>query len=233
MRTAVTLDLELQQIETCMKRGYPRLALQPLRDDAISIVGYGPSLEETWKDITHPCMTVSGAHDYLIERGVIPDWHAECDGREHKTKHLERPHSKTTYLMATICSPRMWEQLRGCEVRTWHNANGKHVVDWIGQNDPGGILVAGGSVIGLTAIHLAGLLGFRRFRVFGFDGNYRGDTRHAGPHYGPAQRVIERSGWKTTPQMSNACDEFLWLKRDHPELELKVYGDSLLKELDA
>jgi hypothetical protein len=231
MRTAVTLDLELKQIEACMSHKYPRLKLQPIRQDAISIVGYGPSLEETWREITHPCMTVSGAHDFLIERGIAPDWHAECDGRPHKVLHLMQPHHKTTYLMATICNPGMWEQLRGCEVRTWHNANGKHVVDWIGTNDPGSLLVAGGSVIGLTAIHLAGILGFRRFKLFGFDGNFRGDKRHAGPHYGPVQKVLDRNGWKTTPQMSNACDEFLWLRRDHPELSFEVFGDSLLKSL--
>lgn len=231
MRTAVTMDAELWQIEQCMKQKFPRLKLMPLRSDVISIVGYGPTLQDTWQEVTHPCMTVSGAHDFLQDKGVVPDWHAECDGRDHKTRFLEHPNAYTTYLMATICNPGMWEQLRGCKVRTWHNANGKHVVDWIGENDPGGILVAGGSVIGLTAIHLAGLLGFRRFKLFGMDGNYRGETRHAGPHNGPPQKVMERDGWKTTPQMSNACDEFGWLKRDHPEIEFTIYGDSLLKQL--
>jgi hypothetical protein len=41
--------------------------------------------------------------------------------------------------------------------------------------------------------------------------------------------VLERDGWKTTPQMSNAVDEFGWLKNGHPELEFQIYGDSLLK----
>jgi hypothetical protein len=231
MRTAVTLDAELWQIEQCMKHKFPRLELKPLRDDPISIVGYGPSLQDTWKDVTRPLMTVSGAHDFMAERGVIPDWHAECDGRDHKTRFLEKPNAYTTYLMATICNPGMWEQLKGCQVRIWHNANGKHVVDWIGENDPGGLLLAGGSVIGLTAIHLAGVLGFRKFKLFGMDGNYRGETRHAGPHNGPPQKVMERDGWKTTPQMSNAVDEFGWLKKGHPELSFEIYGKSLLNDL--
>src|SRR3972149_792273 len=183
MRTAVTHQAEIRQIETCMARGYPRIQIGKLRDDWVSIVGFGPSLTETWTEITQPCITVGGAHDFLIEQGIIPTWHAECDGREHKTKHLEHPHPDVTYLMATICNPRMWDQLQGQKVLTWHNANGKHVVEWIGANDPGGVLLAGGSVIGLTAIHLGGFLGFRRFRLFGFDGNFRGESRHAGPHY--------------------------------------------------
>lgn len=231
MRSAITLEAEVRQVKIAVSQGFPSIQLKPLREDTISIVGYGPSLEDTWKDITHPCMSVSGAHDFLCERGVIPDYHAECDGRDHKTKHLEKPNRVTHYLMATICNPRVWKLLEGCNVTTWHNANGKHIVDWVGKNDPETIMVSGGSVIGLSAIHLAGILGFRKFKLFGMDGNFRGDKRHAGPHYGPPQKVLEREGFKTTPQMSNAVDEFGWLKRDHPELEFQIYGESLLKQL--
>lgn len=230
MRNAVTLEAELRQIEITMAQGYPQLALSPLRDGWLSVVGFGPSLGETWTQITRPCITVGGAHDFLLAHGLVPDWHAECDGRDHKTKHLEHPHPDVIYLMATICNPRMWTQLRDHRVVTWHNANGRHVLDWIGAHDPGGIVLAGGSVIGLTAIHLGGLLGFRRFRLFGFDGNFRGDVRHAGEHYGPPQQRIERTAngrmWATTPQMANACDELIWLLRDSP-ISVEVYGDSL------
>lgn len=233
MRNAVTMDAEIRQVKIAVSQGYPSIKLSPLRDEAICIVGYGPSLRKTWQGITHPCMTVSGAHDFLCERGFIPDYHAECDGREHKTKHLQNPNRKTQYLIATICNPKVWEQLDGCDVVTWHNANGRHIVDWIGVNDPDTIMVAGGSVVGLSAIHLAGIMGFRRFRLFGFDGNFEGEARHAGPHYGPPQKMIERKEggvvWKTTPQMSNAVDELGWLKIAHPELEISIVGDGLAR----
>lgn len=231
MRNAVTLEAEIRQVKIAVSQGYPSLKLEPIKSGFIDIVGFGPSLADTWQHIENPCFTVSGAHDFLIDRGVIPTYHAECDGRDHKTKHLLKPHLQTVYLMATICNPKMWEQLDGCQVVTWHNANGRHIVDWIGQNDPGTIMVAGGSVVGLSAIHIAGIMGYRRFRLFGFDGNFRGDVRHAGTHYGPPQKVIERGRWKTTPQMSNAVDEFGWLKRDHPELEFKIFGESLMQDV--
>ena len=236
MRTAVTLEAELRQIQIAVSQNFPRLMIEPLREDAVSIVGFGPSLHDTWEKITHPCCTVSGAHDFLIERGFIPDYHAECDGRDHKTRHLESPQPGVTYLMASICNPRMWAQLRGCKIKLWHNANGKHVVDWIGEHDPWSILVAGGSVVGLSAIHLMGILGFRRFKLFAFDGSLRGGARHAGKHYGPPQKVIEvESGgrkWKTTPQMFNACQEFLWLVKN-PDVDavFDVHGTSLLTSM--
>jgi hypothetical protein len=133
--------------------------------------------------------------------------------------------------MASICTPGIWSQLDGHKVLLWHNCNGEHVVKWIGENDDGGLLVAGGSNIGLTSIHLGGILGFRKFKIFGFDGNFRGKVRHAGKHYDPdPQRMIERNGWMTSPQMSNACDEFLALSKN-PALEFHVFGTSLLTSL--
>ncbi len=235
MRNAVTMDAEVRQVKIAVSQGHPSIKIGELKPDWISIVGYGPSLRETWKDITRPCVTVSGAHDFLVSRGMYPDYHAECDGREHKTKHLENPNGFTTYLMATIVNPRMWELLEGCKVVTWHNANGKHIVDWIGDNDPGTILVAGGSVVGMSAIHLAGIMGYRKFKLFGFDGNFSEGDRHAGVHHGPPQKLIERTvkgrKWVTTPQMSNAADELGWLIRDHPELGFEFHGDSMISAM--
>jgi hypothetical protein len=229
MRSAVVLEAELKQIADCVSSGFPRLRLRPIQDHPISIVGYGPSLAETWKELKPPVFTVSGAHDFLLDRGIVPDYHAECDGRDHKVRHLERPQEKTTYLMASVCNPKAWELLKNNKVEYWHCAHGQHVVEWIGKNDDGAILVAGGSTVGLSAIHLAGILGYRSFKLYGFDGNLRDGKRHAGEHYGPSQRLIEREGWTTTPQMSNACDELLWLKNEN--LEIEIVGESLMKSL--
>jgi hypothetical protein len=43
--------------------------------------------------------------------------------------------------------------------------------------------------------------------------------------------LIERNGWPTSPQMSNACDELIWLMQGEPDLEFEVHGDSLMKSL--
>lgn len=234
-RSAVKLDKELEHIRIAVAQGYPSIQLEPLKDGWIDIVGYGPSLKRTWDQVRNPCITVSGAHDFLIERGVVPTYHAECDGRSHKPKHLSKPHKGVTYLMATVCHPDTWLLLDGFNVVTWHNANGMHVVEWIGENDPDKILVAGGSVVGLSAIHLAGILGFRKFRLFGMDCNFEGDDRHAGPHYGPPQRIVERRVgervFKTTPQMCNSSDELGFLMKRAPQIEIEIVGDSMLRAM--
>jgi hypothetical protein len=232
-RTPLTLECELRQIEQAVNTGIPRLDMAPIRHDTLSVVGYGPSLNETWKEITHPCISTSGAHDFLIDRGFVPDYHAQCDGRDHQVKFLSTPHPEVTYVMATVCHPRIWEQLKGFNVLLWHNCHGEHVIKWIGERDPNGLLVAGGSNIGLTAIHLGGIMGFRNFKLFGLDCNFKDFKRHADKHPDPIQQSVIRRWtdrkWFTSPQMSNAVDEFLDLAKNK-ELKFEVFGDSLLKD---
>ena len=208
--------------------------MKPVRDDTLSIVGYGPSLQDTWKEVTHPCITTSGAHDFMIERGFIPDYHAQCDGRDHQVEFLNNPHKDIEYLMATVCHHSIWDRLEGYKVFIWHNCHGEHVIDWIGKNDPNGLLVAGGSNIGLTSIHLGGIMGFRKFKLFGMDCNYRDFKRHAGKHPDPVpQDIIRRwatKKWFTSPQMSNAVDEFMNLAKNK-SLQFEIFGDSLLADV--
>ena len=47
MRTAVTLEAELRQIATAVSKGFPRLMIEPLREETVSVVRLGPSLQET------------------------------------------------------------------------------------------------------------------------------------------------------------------------------------------
>jgi hypothetical protein len=236
MRSPFTLEQEIKQVEACMQYGFEHLPLHPLNEGVLSVVGYGPTLKDTWKDITHPCITTSGAHDFLLEQGLVPDYHTNCDGREHQVKFLTMPHPDTTYIMATICTQKTWRILKDCKVWTYHNAHGPHIVDWIAAHDDQGLLVAGGSNIGLTAIHIGGILGYRRFKLFGFDGHKQADgSRHAGYHADPKpQRTITRTAngrtWVTSPQMSNACDELVWLLRDST-IQCELHGDSLQQDV--
>lgn len=235
-RSPLTHQAEIRQIASCVARGLKRLTLQKLQPGVLSVVGFGPTLRETWQGIKHPMITTSGAHDFLLDRGIVPDFHAQMDGRDHQAKFLTRPHKDTAYVMASICCPAVFDQLEGHRVYYWHCAHGKHVVDWIGEHDDGAILVAGGTHIGVTAVHLGGILGYRRFRLFGIDGHRdEAGARHAGKHHDPnPQRSIRRFAggrwWSTSPQMSNGADEVTRLS-DEPSIELSIMGDSLQSAL--
>ncbi len=72
----------------------------------VSIVCYGPSLRDTWHQIhpVNPIVSVSKAHDFLVEHGIAPTIHVEFDCRSHKARHIQHAATKpsTTWLPAFI-----------------------------------------------------------------------------------------------------------------------------------
>jgi hypothetical protein len=205
-------------------------------DKWASIVCYGPSLTDTWKLIKRPIVTVSGAHDYLVRRGIVPDFHVDCDPREHKARMLQNPQAKTTYLMATVCHPKYWEVLKGRQVRLWHLINGDDLetVAWVMQNHPEGAnsMIGGGSSVGQRAMNVMAALGYRRFNIHGMDCSFTTD-RHAGAHLGKEQaKIMVKAGnrvFQTTRQMLQAAiemEQFITTQ----DAEIAFFGDGLMQE---
>jgi hypothetical protein len=182
----------------------------------------------------HPIVSMSGSHNFLIERGVIPDYHIDMDPRPHKLAHIIKPHPDVQYLMATVCHPFTWAILKGYKLKTWHVISGKGTKAWLEKYDPRTVLVAGGSTIGLASIHVGGLLGYRRFEIHGMDGSFRGDIRHAGVHYGHDQAPIEWKAngktYKTSKIMMNANVELLNMLRHFPFLAV-LHGEGLQQSM--
>ena len=216
----------------CKKYGFLRLVASPENKDWLSIACFGPSLKDTWKEIQRPIMSVSGAHHFLIERGIVPDFHVDCDPRPHKVKFITPPHKDVTYLMASCCDPKTWMILRDCKVKTWHAFNGQETSDWIAANDPWSITIAGGSTVGLRALHIGGLMGYRKFNIYGMDGCYKDGEFRAGPSDAPPQTDIKYKiggrTFETTDLMVNACVEYRAATQLYP-IECRLHGDGMTK----
>lgn len=201
-----------------------------------SIACYGPSLADTWRELRSPIISVSGAHDYLIERGIVPDFHVDCDPRPHKPEMLTKPQKATTYLMASVCHPLFWEALQGRSVRLWHLINGDDLetVAWVAQNHPVGMksMIGGGSSVGMRAMNVAAALGYRKFDIHGMDCSFT-EKRHAGAHTGSQQvETLVKAGnriFKTTKQMLQAAIEMEHFLQQQ-DAEVRFYGDGLMQE---
>ena len=201
-----------------------------------SIACFGPSLADTWQKLRRPIITVSGAHDYLVERGIVPDYHVDCDPRPHKPEMLRKPQEATTYLMASVCHPLFWEALQGRSVRLWHLINGDDLetVAWVAQNHPAGMksMIGGGSSVGMRAMNVAAALGYRKFDIHGMDCSFT-ENRHAGAHTGGQQvETLVKAGdrtFKTTKQMLQAAIEMEHFLQQQ-DAEVRFYGDGLMQE---
>ena len=93
-----------------------------LRTDPCAIVCYGPSLNDTWKQVQdfQYIFSCSGSHKFLLERGIVPTWHVEVDPRVHKVELLGPPHPGVEYLVASTCHPQYFDHLKGFKVTLWH-----------------------------------------------------------------------------------------------------------------
>ena len=216
------------------EHGWRHMVRKPLGADLMSIVCYGPSLQKTWRHIKHPIMTVSGAHDFLIARGIVPDYHTDCDPREHKAKMLHPSH-KVKYRMATCCHHLFWEKLAKHDVEMWHLHNDIHTEEWVRENDPGANMLGGGSTAGMRAFEVASMLGYKRFEIHGMDSSYESaEVRHAGPHLGKLQNVVEVNvdgyWFKSSPQMVEAAKEVISFIQNY-DCEIKFHGTGLTQAM--
>lgn len=188
-----------------------RIAGQDKRDDPIALINFGPSLQDTWekvKDFKY-VMTCSGAHKFMIERGIIPTWHADVDPRIHKIGLIGEPHKDVEYLLAATCHPAYFKKLidGGFNVKLWHIFDSSE--DGLRQLPFEEWAITGGCSVGVRLLTLARFLGFTNFHIFGMDGNARENVKHAAdhPNKGAADCTVEYKGvtYLTTPAMLEAA----------------------------
>ena len=232
---AVPLWLRDEQIRLATQRVVGRIEPGPRREDPIAIVGFGPSLMDTWEEIRkfQYIVTCSGSHSYLLDRGITPTYHVEVDPRDHKVKLLGKPHPDVEYLVASACHPKYFDHLDGYNVKLWHVFDASD--EGIRTLPPGEWAVTGGCDVGLRAMTLAAFLGFRDLHIFGLDGCARGDERHAAPHPNGKQKYlpVEHDGvtYYTTAAMMVAAKQTLHELEQMPAVRATFYGEGLTQAL--
>jgi len=194
-KSAVSETTRYEQALINCKTVKERVDAEPRHDGRVCIVAFGPSLKHTWHTLRHErkafgakIVSVSGSHDFLIERGIIPDYHIEVDPREHKGFFTRNPHPDVTYWPASCCHPTLINNLveSGCKLALWHVYNSdtdRKIVDKNGP-DPDGWLICGGGSVGCRAVNVMYTRGYRTFSMYGMDCSFDEHDQHAGPHSG-------------------------------------------------
>lgn len=238
----VSYCIELWLRDEQIKRAIARVSgrIQPStirRPEPVAVVGFGPSLNDTWeqvKDFKH-VISCSGAHKFLIERGIVPNWHVEVDPRDHKIALLGAPHADVEYLISSTCHPKYFDHLAGFNVKLWHVFDPSE--DGLRLLPPGEWAVTGGCDAGLRALTIAAFLGFRDLHVFGLDGCAKGADalRHASEHpYGKQKYATTEYKGKTywtTPAMLTAAMQTFYELDQMPIMRATFYGDGLVQDM--
>lgn len=236
-------EVMVAQAERNLARDLPLFIEQPAHDGKVCIVGGAPSLKDTLPALHFHkgrgalVVALNNTHDWLAERGIEPDMHVMLDARAKSADFVRNPRKGVTYLIAAQCHPDVFDALAGHEVIVW-------VADVPGMRElaqrtpkPVG-LVGGGSTVGLKAMALMHLWGFRWQGLFGMDSCYRQDAHHAYPqalndNESRVETIYGGRRYTCAPWMVAQAEDF---EHDARELQakgatLKAYGTGLIQSI--
>lgn len=216
------------------------IGIEP-HDRTAHLVCFGPSLKQTWPEIAiarhmegHDVFTVSGAHRFMIDRGIIPVAHLDCDPRPHKALQIGDPHPSVKYWLASCVSPSYLDRLEGHHVELWHSYNGE-ASRIAFKIDPKQKMIVGGGSIGLRAMSVLYARGYRKFEIHGLDSSFAGGEHHASEHLGKhpeATPVKCGDRWFDTSAVLILYARFFNKQLTMmPDAVINLHGDGLLQHM--
>jgi predicted O-methyltransferase YrrM len=180
-------DHEIQDnIRHALSMYHPfRLPHCRVHDGVALMCAGGPSLEKEIATITQMALNggtifaVKSAHDRLIAAGIPPFACILLDPRGHVKEFIDTPHPKVNYIVASMCHPSVFKTLQAKGARAWlyHAAVGageQKVVAESYATQGKTVMLAGGCSSATRGVTIAGLLGFRKVHLFGYDLCYDG-----------------------------------------------------------
>src|SRR6185503_2430471 len=142
------------------------------------------------------------------------------------------------YLVASQCDPTVFDALGEKNVTVWH-CNTPGIDDFLkDEKERYAYLIGGGTTVGMNALALASLRGFRQIHLYGFDSSYRDGAHHAYQQpLNDAERHSETLyGEKTyvcAPWMVGQAQEFIekWPAYKADGCTITVHGSGLLFDI--
>lgn len=210
-----------------------------IKTEPIALVAYGGSLQDTWREIKgfKTIFTCSGAHEFLLDRDIMPSFHVDSDPRPHKVGMLGEPLRWVTYMVASICDPGYADFLISRnipEIILWHLFFMEP--DILGVMPRDECMITGGDTVGPRMMKIARLMGYTNFDFFGFDASARSSVEtHASYHPNPrtkltqikyeGKKYITTDDWEVQAQMLiNDLDRM-------PEIAYRFHGEGLLQAM--
>lgn len=215
--------------------------------DTIVIVGGAPSLAGSVEAIrAHrqrgaQILALNNAGAFLNLHGLIPDTLMVCDAREENVV-FTRAEAKR-YLIASQCDPSLFEALEGKDVhivQLWVCDEMREVLAPYDATEPV-ILIGGGSTVGLRAISVAIVSGYRKVHCYGIDSSFADSTHHAYPQImNDTDKALEvyvpalEKRYIVAPWMARQAGEFRdisWPTAQANEVKLMVHGKGLIPDM--
>jgi hypothetical protein len=190
---AVPEDRVIENIKHANSLGLKSLfSLRDWREGTpVALVGGGPSLLKHYHKLKdYKCVIACGSvHDKLRSLGIVPTYTVLCDPDPIMCSYVKNIHyTKTTYLVASQCSPEMFNHLKYARVILWHTMG---MVDYDQMFGKKTLTIPGGCTVGTRAMSIAMGMGYKNLHLFGFDSCFEGDAHHAYEFQNPEVEKLE------------------------------------------
>jgi SAM-dependent methyltransferase len=210
---------------------------EPTRDRPLLVVGSGPSALKYLAKLPpgeYDIMALNGAYRTLVKNGYVPDYYAQLDARAANVNFVESILPETRVLLASQVHRDVFAAVPASQVEVFH-LNTPLTQETFGS---GHLYVGGaGGTVGMTALALAPLLGYRHLILLGYDSSFCGEGRsHMEPQPQNANQQIidawvgDRRYWTTPSLAHQVSDFFTWNKALHaafPDIAIDLLGEGL------
>lgn len=177
IRTPIARPQMLVNIAWSRRMGYPEVPACAERPGVVNIVANGPSaLDAPLDGLT---LSLNGSLSVFRRRGIAPTWWAGCDPQAHLSDFVQDAPEETTYLVASKCDRAVFRALGRRDIRLWH------IDDTPGHR----WAVPTATSITLVAMSLMRRMGYRQFRLWGWDGCYLDGLDHATPQIHQGENI--------------------------------------------
>lgn len=242
MQSCATVEEMHGNFHATLERGYESIIGHLGKQEGkVCIVGAGPSIEETHKELEGDVFAINSSIKYLLDHGIVPKWGMLWDASS-LIANFAIPHPGITYLVASRCHPSVFEKLKDCKVIVWHAGGDHDIVDVLEKPEvmaklkTAEPLINGGSAGVTRAIFVAVALGYRELHIFGADSSYLNGATHISGSLVPEKDVFFAIGnnppmwFRTTPEWAAQVEEYKWIFMMATEhgVKLQPHGDGML-----
>lgn len=168
-------------IEANCARDLPWLDYVPAHDGHAVIVGGGPSMagfldEIFWRqDQGQDIFALNNSYCLLFANNDrVPRYQVLVDARKESTYFLG---AGPEWLLASQCHPSAFDDPH-MDYTVWHS-NAPGAAEHLPDNGKPAHMIGGGSTVGLSAMVLAYVLGYREIHLYGYDSSVSDGSHHA------------------------------------------------------
>lgn len=248
-------ELQRQVDYTCrmMKKfKIPEIPQCELHDTWAYMVGGSPSFKKKKyldqlkkaKENNGLIFTSKTAHDFLIEKGIIPWACILLDPRPHVAKSF-KVHQDVTYIVASQVHPDVIDYLteNTDKIMVYHAAVAAGEDEVIKKHFPKAKILPGGSTSQTRGLMVLMTMGFYKFKMFGIDSSYEGkpDEVHGiNKEKKPMEitvndketgKPIGGKSWWVDPELVVQCNDMEYIMKVFNHIIIDCQSEGLMKAL--